>query len=141
MEKQILYKYNQMELEQFALFEENYAQDIEEVQYQTEVQFAYDHKNLIICCKMSSTMTFEGKPLLKTVLNSYFDISETSIKELTEDETVTFPPFALIQFASLSYGTMRGIIFAKTTGTPVNRLILPPMFFNEVIKNGYSVKM
>lgn len=141
MEKKIMYKYNQMELEQFALFEEGCAQEINEVQCQTEVQFGYDKKQLVFCCKMTHKMTFEGKPILKSVLNSYFDINQESVDQLTENNIIHFPVNFLVQIASLSYGTLRGVIFTKTLGTMVNKLILPPIYLNEMIDKEYAVSL
>jgi len=35
------------------------------------------------------------------------------------------PAELLAQFASLTYGAIRGVIFAKTMGTALNNIILP----------------
>lgn len=41
MENQIKYRFRRMELEQFAMFEENYDKDVKEAQFQTEAQFSF----------------------------------------------------------------------------------------------------
>ena len=38
------------------------------------------------------------------------------------------------RFASLCYGTLRGVMHIKTLNTPLNGFILPPLYFGEVIK-------
>lgn len=40
-----------MELEQFAMFEENYDKDIKEAQLQTEAQFSFDKGTSVLCCR------------------------------------------------------------------------------------------
>lgn len=92
MNNQVLYKYSKMDLEQFALFEENVSPIIKEVQFQTEVQFSYDKNSRILCSKIVATMILKEKPLLKADFRSYFEIAPESIEDLRQERNIIFPP-------------------------------------------------
>lgn len=140
MEGQVLYKYSKMEIEQFAMFEENYKQEIQEVQFQTEAQFSFDKGNSVLCSKIVVNMSAVEKPLVKAELKSYFNIQPESIAILTQDGKILFPPQLLVQFASLCYGAMRGVIFTKTQGSVLSNYVLPPVYFSNLIDKGFVVE-
>lgn len=141
MEHQIMYRYSKMEIEQFAMFEENCSQETQEVQFQTEAQFSFDKDNSILCSKIVSNISIKDKPLIKAELNSFFDIHPDSIADLRQDGNIVFAPHLLVQFASLCYGSLRGVIFAKTQKTPLcNYIILPPIYFAKLIDKPFSVE-
>ena len=140
MEQQVMYKYNKMELEQFAMFEENCNPEPKEVQFQTEAQFSYDTDNYILCSKIIVNMASQEKPLVKAELKSYFNLLPESVENLRKDGRIMFAPPLLVQFASLCYGSIRGVIFAKTMGTPLNSFIVPPVYFGNLIDKGFVVE-
>ena len=137
MNQQVLYKYTKMELEQFAMFEENVLSEDKEIQFQTGVQFSFDAANNILCSKVIVTVSQESSPIMKIDLNNFFDISPESIANLRQEGKVVFPPPILVQFASLGYGSIRGIMYVKTMGTPLNTLILPPVYFGNIIDKAF----
>ena len=63
---------------------------------------------------------------MKAELKSYFNIMSESVASMIEDDCVVLPTSLMTQFASLGYGSMRGVIYAKTMGTPLEKFILPP---------------
>ncbi len=139
MEQQVMYKYNKMELEQFAMFEENYNSTAE-VQCQTETQFSFDKEHSILCCRITINMLQDNNLIIKSELKSYFDIKPESIEGLRKDNRILFAPPLLVQFASLCYGSMRGVIYAKTIGNPLNNIILPPIYFGHLIDKSFVVE-
>ncbi|MBR1543288.1 MAG: hypothetical protein IJ626_00105 [Muribaculaceae bacterium] len=139
-EQQVMYRFCRMELAQFALFDENYSAELNDVQYKTEVQFSFDKDLSMLCSKIIINETQNEKPLLKAELNSFFDIKKESLDLLQQDERIVFPPMLLVQFASLCYGSMRGVIYAKTMSTPLCNFILPPVYFANIINKGFEVE-
>ena len=129
----LAYQYAKMELDQFAFFEENYKEG-SDIGFNNLVQFAFDSNQCIIRCNVTVNMESEGKPLLKTSFNNYFPIKKDTISSLLNEEKYVFPVNILVQFASLSYGSLRGVIFAKTQGTKLRNIVLPPFYMNEIIK-------
>lgn len=127
-------------LEQFAMFEENCNPEPKEVQFQTEAQFSYDTDNYTLCSKIIVNMSAQEKPLVKAELKSYFNLLPESVESLCKDGRITFAPPLLVQFASLCYGSIRGVIYTKTMGTPLNSFIVPPMYFGNLIDKGFVVE-
>lgn len=141
MEKAFYYKYEKMELGQFATFEDKLQPGTSDVQFTTQVQFAYDKQQNVICCEMEVLMSQPGEAtLMKAVMRSYFSIHAESVKNMQDDKgQIVFAPHILIQFASLNYGAMRGVIFVKTEQSLLSRFILPPVFFDEIINKPFIV--
>ena len=140
MEQQVMYRFSKMELEQFAMFEEKCNPKPKEVQFQTEAQFSYDTDNYILCSKIIVNMSAQEKPLVKAELKSYFNLLPESVENLRKDGRIMFAPPLLVQFASLCYGSIRGVIFAKTMGTPLNNYIVPPVYFGNLIDKGFAIE-
>ena len=137
----IYYKYIKIDLEQFAVFEENIPEKIDEVQIRTEIQFNYDKAQNIICNRLTVMLNHQDKPLLKSVLCSYFSVKEESVKQIKDEKNqIVFAPDILVQFASLNYGSLRGILHLKTLNTPLVNQILPPVSFNQIIDQPFVVE-
>ena len=140
MENQIKYRFRRMELEQFAMFEENYDKDVKEAQFQTEAQFSFDKGTSVLCFRISVDMSAMDKPLAKIVLKSFFEIHPDSLKLLLKEDKIVFPPVPLVQFASLCYGAIRGVQFSKTQDTPLAGYVLPPGYYGNMIDKGFEVE-
>lgn len=138
--EQLYYKYAKMDLEQFAVFEENLPEKTGEMQFQTQAQFSYDKEQNVLCSKIVVTMTENEKPLMKADMCSYFAFRNDSVERLrNEDGCLAFLPQVLVQFASLNYGSLRGVLYLKTQGTPLADYILPPVFFGQIIDKSFVV--
>lgn len=136
--KDIMYRYAKIELEQFAMFEDNFRNDEDEIQLQTEVKFQYDKEQYVLCCKITITFSNGETPLMRAVANSYFLINKESVETITDEKgRIIIPKQVLIQFASLNYGSLRGMIHLKTLGSKLSNYILPPIFFNKIIIEDY----
>lgn len=140
MNQQILYKYVKIETKQFATFEENFKQDVTEATFQTETYFAYNHAQGVLVNSMTVTVQQQSAVILKMAMASYFKIAEESLCALTKDNKLEFPQSFLQQLASLSFGTLRGVLVAKTEGTKLSNLILPPTYIGNLIDKSFVVE-
>lgn len=136
-----MYRYSRLHLEQFAIFEENYKPGNNDIEFQAEVQYSFDIEQSILCCTITEKITDKESPLIKAELNSYFDIQPESVSALKHDNKIMFPPSLLVQFASLCYGSLRGVIYAKTLNTPLNKYVIPPVYFANTIDKGFAVEV
>lgn len=135
-----MYKFDKLELEQFATFEDNYNPEIKEVQFNTEAQFSFDKEHSMLGSRITvNMMTHDGNLLAKAVLVSYFHILPDSLDGIKKDGKIIFTPNLLVQFSSLCYGSIRGVLFAKTIGTPLSNYILPPVFFDSLINKSFVI--
>lgn len=137
---QLLYKYAKIELEQFAIFEENISSPINEVKFENMIQFDYDKEHDVLCSKLTLTMTDGVKTLLRAVMYSYFLIAKESLEQITNDKgQLVFTPMVLVQFASLNYGSMRGALSIKCQNTPLADCVLPPVYLGQTIDQSFIV--
>lgn len=126
MEEQIFYRFVKLDLMQFATFESDYIDDEKPLELSSSFRFAYSFDDDVVCCTTTVVLTKETGPVLKAELNSYFNIRSESAASMIEDDCMVLSTSLMTQFASLGYGSMRGVIYAKTMGTPLERIILPP---------------
>lgn len=140
MDKGIYYRFADLELKQFATFEDGYTEDGKEITISCKFTFAYNFSENIVCCTNSISISKEGNVLVKADLEAYFVITPTSVASLLDADAVVIPPDLQAQFASLTYGTMRGVVFAKTLGTPLSKIVLPPNDVLEVMKDPLRIQ-
>ena len=141
MKNQIQYRFRKIDVAQFAMFLENYSDQIKDVSFRTDTQFSFDKSQNVMCSQIDVAMFKDEQPLLKIQLCCYFEITEESIENVRQENQYVFAPGLLIQFASLCYGTLRGVLHTRTLNTPLNGFILPPLYFDEVIKTPFAVQI
>lgn len=139
MNRQILYKYVKVETEQFAIFEENIKQDVTDSTFQVETYFSFNQAQGVLANCMMVIVLQQSSVVLKIAMVDYFKIAEESLSALTNDNRIEFPQSFLQQLASLSFGTLRGVLVAKTEGTKLNNLILPPTYIGNLIDKNWGV--
>lgn len=132
MADQIFYRFIKLELTQFATFEVDHTDDEIPIELSSSFQFAYNFEEEVVCCATTVVITKGTAPVLKADLNSYFKIQSESVTAMTKDDCVILPTSLMTQFASLSYGSMRGVVYAKTMGTPLDKIVLPPNDVQEI---------
>ena len=140
MDKKILYQFISMDIVQFATFPESYVEDEKDIEISNKFQFTYNFEENVMCCIVSVTLSKANNIILKTDLAAYFGIEARSAESLKESEDLIAPPELLTQFASLAYGSIRGIIFAKTIGSPLNKIILPPNDIRTIFQESLRFK-
>ena len=140
MNQQILYKYVKVETEQFAIFEENFKQDVTDSMFQVETYFSFNQAQGVLVNRMAVIVLQQSSVILKIAMMDYFKIAEESLSALTNDNRINFPQSFLQQLASLSFGTLRGVLVAKTEGTKLSNLILPPTYIGNLIDKNFVVE-
>ena len=138
-EIQIEYRLAKIDINKFDIHPEGLKDG--EAAFQTEVQFAYNNTRHSVRCRLRVNLVQHENPLMESEVDCHFELKPDSVNKMKQDENIVIPAPILIQFASLCYGTMRGIIHTKTMDTPINRFILPPIYFNEIIKQDFMAKV
>ena len=132
----IPYKINKIETRQFACFPEVFITSTE-INVGSEFVFQQSiEKNKIICI---SKIRYQqaGRLLLILELACVFGIAPDGMEELKRESKI---PKGFLQYmASIVVGTARGVIHAKTEGTLLNPILLPPINLVELIKDDISL--
>lgn len=137
----IQYKFIKMDLTQFSPEWERYDSSNISVGIEANFNFSYNKNEGILKCATSLTFIQENQPFLKSELQTFFEISKESIEELTSENVIILPKGLLCQFASLTYGSYRGVLYMKTINTALSNLILPPLYLDEVIKEDMKIQV
>lgn len=130
-----------MDLTQFSPQWELYDSSNASVGIETNFNFSFNKTEGILKCAINLTFIQESRPFLKSELQTFFEIAKDSIEELTGENDITIPKGLLCQFASLSYGSFRGVLHMRTINTELSNLILPPVYLNNVIKDDMKIQL
>lgn len=129
---QIYYKIKQINTKQFAFFPDKYVNG-EGVAVKAEFEFKVHSSLMSIVCVSKFSFSQREDLLLTSEVWNEFAISPEGFQQLQEQRKVSVD--FLQYLATISTGTSRGIIHAKTEGTVLNAIVLPPINLKEIIKN------
>lgn len=120
--------------EQFAIFEEHYAPK-KETGLGTELQFKLDEVNKQIGVFLGFEFIKSKKVFIKILVSCHFKINETSWNNFVKakERKIIVPKGFLAHLAMITTGTSRGVLFAKTEGTPFSKFIIPTLNVVEMI--------
>ena len=130
-----------MDLTRFSPEWDRYNTGDPSVGIETNFNFSFNKSEGILKCTTSLTFIQNNQVFLKSELQTFFEILKESIDELTNENVITIPRDLLCQFASLAYGSFRGVVYMKTINTALSNLILPPMYLDEVIKGDMKIQL
>ena len=137
----IQYKFMKMDLTRFSPEWERFDSSNDSIGIETNFNFSFNKTEGILRCATNLTFIQENQPFLKSELQTFYEIAKESIEELTSENVITIPRGLLCQFASLAYGSFRGVIHMKTINTDLSNLILPPLYLDEVIKSDMKIQL
>ena len=137
----IQYKFIKIDLTQFSPEWDRYDSENSAVGIETNFNFSFNKAEGVLRCTTNLHFIQEDQVFLKTELQTYYEISKESIDGLVSENVLTIPKGLLCQFASLAYGSYRGVLYMKTINTPLSNLILPPMYLDEVIKDDMHIQL
>lgn len=132
----IPYKIGQIKILQFAIFPDKYVNG-EDVQIHTS--FSFGHSVALDSIRCTAVFSFLQKEelLLISETQCFFNISPEGIEQLRKEHEISVD--FLRYMATIATGTVRGIIHAKTEGTVLNTIILPPINLVNLIEKGIPV--
>lgn len=132
----IPYKIGQIKILQFAIFPDKYVNG-EEVQIHTSFSFGHNVALDSIRCTAAFSFLQKEELLLISETQCFFNIAQEGIEQLRKEHEI--PVDFLRYMATIATGTVRGIIHAKTEGTVLNTIILPPINLVNLIEKGEPV--
>ena len=132
----IPYKIARLETKQFAIFPEKFNNsDPAEVSSSFEFSTSVDLETMR--CRATFQYIQEDKVWLILELNAFFMIAPDGITEIKKKGAV--PVDFLRYMGTIAVGAARGIIHARTEGTVLNAVVLPPINLMEIIKEDLVV--
>lgn len=120
---------------QFAIFPDNYING-EDVNVSADFNFA--HNNALDSIRCIASIKYNQKELiLISEVECIFRIAPDGIEELKKEGEI--PVSFLRYMGTIVTGTVRGIIHAKTEGTVINSVVLPPINLVETINTPMKI--
>lgn len=133
----ISYKIQKINVLQFAIFPEKF---INGEKVQTSASFDFSCNIALSSIRCTATINFmqNEELLLTTEVQCFFSIAPESIEQLQEEQEI---PVGFLQYmGTITTGTVRGIIHAKTEGTVLNSIVLPPLNLTKTITEGLHIE-
>lgn len=133
----IQYKLSKIENPQFAIIKED---EIENLSVDFEVNFSISSPANSIRCSLKAVYKNGDDAVMQIVVNCYFTLTSESWHSLTnEDHNIVIPKGFLQHLASITLGAARGIQFAKTESSELNKYIIPLVNMTATIKEDMVV--
>lgn len=133
----IPFRIRQIKTQQFAIFPDKL--EGQDVMIGAEFDFGINKDVSDIRCVTRISYTQNENLILTTEVHCFFEISKEASQKIDEQGKIEIG--FLRYLATISTGTVRGIIHTKTEGTILNPIILPPLNLVDVIKEDLVIKM
>ena len=135
----IQFKYPLIKIEQFATFDNQELNATPNITINGGLQLGSNYNEKSLAFTVSVNIVANERLVLTLKVSSYFEISPDSWNDLKSDGFVVIPKEFLYHLGGLSISTTRGILFAKTEGTDLNRLILPLFYMDQLIHSDMKI--
>lgn len=136
---EIKFNYSAIRTDQFATFDSPNGFSPQDCSFTGEVQTANNYEARTIMIKVLANIKYGENLILTLGVSSYFKIEENSWQGLINDEFVIMPKEFLWHIGGLAVSTTRGILFAKTESTDLNRIIFPIIYIDQIITSDMKI--
>lgn len=121
--------------EQFAAFDIE-STKLDSTALEAAIRFGIDRSNRLVGVYTKITFLQEEKPFLLVEVRCDFQIEASAWQNLIKDSGQIVLPLALAQHLGvLSIGTTRGVLHAKTEGSPFNNYLIPTLDVTQLVKS------
>ena len=133
--KEIKYYLKDIDESQFAVLPDNFKEGVE-LTVEAMIHVAATTEGTDLKCDSRLELKQGENLILITEITCKYGLTKDSWEDV--DETKKKLPLGFIRhIASLSIGTQRGIILARTKDTSLHKVLLPPISLEGVIKEDY----
>ncbi len=130
-------------INRFILIEPGYditnSFELDNFQIGTQVQFAenIEDESLQVVLTIFYPYNLNGQVINLIDFSLVTDFKLVNLKEIAklDNQGLQIPNSILKNLVAISYSTARGILFAKTQGSFLNRIILPIIDINELVQH------
>lgn len=106
--------------------------DLSDVEFGFQVAFNGDLAAGIVGCRTNYLFRQKDQIVSSLTVYCYFTMDTDYLKKEIRDNALILPKEFLRYLATISVGTARGIQHAKTQGTILNSLVIPPINLMEL---------
>lgn len=137
--KDIKYKIKGFDLMRFT---PNYGnvKDEKDIDVNFGFDFAYNNEHRTIRAIINMTFQQGSREVLAVEFATFVEVAEESLPLIIKDGVLTLTSAMQAQFASFGYGAIRGIMYLKTSNTPIESIIAPPLILTELFKEDMEIQ-
>lgn len=132
----ITFKMASIVTEQFATINKKIPENfIDVTTFDLQIVFGLSPENQRVACVLEINIKVEGEIIIILKVRMEFEIDNEPWESLlkTDRESINLPKRLLLHLATLTVGTMRGVLHTKTENTPYNQFLLPTVNLEELI--------
>ena len=123
---------------QFAILSKDVAEDYT-IGTNAEIKHTVDGSAVAVGMTFSFENNGQKGMILQIVCE--FGLHPEDLRSITKDNKVVIPKATIDYFLAQTVGTARGILHAKTEGTPFNGIIIPPMNVTNMVKSDMIIEL
>lgn len=129
------------EITEFAILKQNYT-DERKVKFRNDFSFLINPEEQLVACDFNIEFSCNQNVFLKLTTRTHFKIDSSSwITSIKQKETIVFPRHFLLHITTISLGTGRGVLIAKTEKTEFSKYYIPLINLEAVIKEDYTITL
>lgn len=121
--------------EQFALIEEAYREDDEEISLGIGLKFGQIDSDRMIASYVKVQFEQSGSPFLLLEVAHHYVIEPVTWEKLNSAGSLILPKDFAVHLTALTIGSIRGVLHCKTENTPFNTFVLPTVNVTELLKD------
>ena len=135
-EKIIAYRIVQVAIEDFKM-QPRQLNEKDELGINSSYSFQANFELQCVRCLSSFVFTKDDEKLIELLLSCVFAIEASTFESLYDEskQHLTVEAYFCRYMATIAVGAARGVIAAKTEGTPLAEVVLPPINLMEAIEN------
>ena len=134
------YKIESFYVLQSKIVPDNYAP---EKGFSVHNSFSFDlcDDKTLLCLTHILMLKSNDKEFVTVIMYTTFKLTEESIEGLTKDNVIEIPTDFLVQCGSISYGSLRGIIYRDAQAKGLDSIIIPPFYVYKAITEPLVVEL
>ena len=139
---QITFALRNITTEQFAIIENAFDKNIENVELGNSLRFGFNLEKRIVTVLLTVNFSQDKGPFLILEIGCYFEIIKEHWDDLynPEFDEIKLPLEIARHLVVLAMGTLRGVLHAKVENTPFNMFILPTINVTELVTEDIVIK-
>ena len=128
--------------DQFAIIDEAYKKT-GPLKITTNLSYGINEVDKTIAVEVGFNFIKKETPFLIIGVQAFFEITKEGWEKIynVENKQVVIPKKLISHLTVLTIGTTRGILHAKTEGTPYNSIILPTVNVNDLVTEDVTINL
>ncbi|AFM03293.1 hypothetical protein Fleli_0835 [Bernardetia litoralis DSM 6794] len=129
----IQFSLKKINTEQFAIVEDVYNSQIEDINLEVHINFGTSSESSSIVSIIKFQFKQNDKFFLIIEVSCEFSVEKGKWNEFRKEGKLIIPQGFLAHLAMITVGTTRGVLHSKTTNTKFNNFILPTIDVTKIV--------